>query len=167
MKTPDLALLDRALFYLACVAGALILVLQLAEIVLRLIGSSLPFVSETTGFLMAAVTFLALPEVTRRHEHLTADFFLALMSPRLRALIDGVLSPLAFAIYAVMLIWLMWMLAEGSWTDGVRSEGITRTPLWIPQGLILIGLVITLLRLVLQIFGGRTDRFATQEEADP
>lgn len=166
MKTPDLALFDRALFYLACVAGALILVLQLAEILLRLLGSSLPFVSETTGFLMAAVTFLALPEVTRRHEHLTADFFLALMPPRLRALVDGVLSPLAFAVYAVLLIWLMWMLAEGSWTDGVRSEGITRTPLWIPQGLILVGLAITLLRLVIQLFQTRRDRFAISEDTD-
>lgn len=154
MKLPDLAVFDRALFSLACVAGALILVLQLAEIGLRLLGSSLPFVSETVGFLMAALTFLGLPEVTRRHEHLTADFVLALMPPRLRRLIEGVLSPFAFAIYAVLLIWLMSALAEGSWTDDVRSEGITRTPLWIPQGIILLGLLTTLLRLSVQILAG-------------
>ncbi len=158
MKLPDLALFDRALYSLACVAGGLILVLQLAEILLRALGSSLPFVSETTGFLMAAVTFLALPEVTRRHEHLTADFFLALMPPRLRTFIEGVLSPLAFALYACGLIWLMWMLAEGSWTDGVRSEGITRTPLWIPQGLILLGLATVLMRLVIQLLAALSGR---------
>lgn len=139
--------LDQVLFALACLAAAAILVLQLGEIIARLLGSSLPFVSETTGFLMAALTFLALPVVTRRNEHLTADFVLLMMPDRMRRGVEGLLSPLAFVVYAGALIVLLYGLAAASFLDEVRSEGITRTPLWIPQALLILGLLATFVRL--------------------
>nr|WP_269751239.1 TRAP transporter small permease [Acuticoccus mangrovi] len=128
-----------------------ILVLQLAEIILRLAGGSLPFVSETTGFLMAALTFLALPEVTRRREHLTADFVVLMMSESLRRKIELLISPAVSAVYVAALIYTLWGLAYTSWLDGVRSEGITRTPLWIPQAVLLFGLAMMLLRLLVAL----------------
>ena len=144
-------IVDRALFGLACLAGFAILVLQLAEIVMRLGGGSLPFVSETTGFLMAALTFLALPEVTRQRTHLTADFVVLMMSEAMRRRVELVVAPALSAVYVAALIYTLWGLASDSWLDGVRSEGITRTPLWIPQGILLFGLAMMLVRLLVSL----------------
>lgn len=146
--------IDRGLFALACLAGFGILVLQLSEITARLLGSSVTFVAEASGFLMAALTFLALPEVTRRREHLVADFFVARMGPRARHLVEAVLAPLATALCVAGMTFLMWGLARDSWLDGVRSEGPSRLPLILPQAVVLVGLVAMLLRLVAQIVHG-------------
>jgi TRAP-type C4-dicarboxylate transport system permease small subunit len=146
--------IDRSLFALACLAGLGILVLQLSEIAARLLGSSITFVAEASGFLMAALTFLALPEVTRRREHLVADFFVARMGRRSRHLVEAVLAPLATALCVAGMTFLMWGLARVSWLDGVRSEGPSRLPLVIPQAVVLVGLAAMLLRLVVQVVRG-------------
>lgn len=154
--------LDTALFALACLAAVLILVLQLAEIGARMLGSSVVFASESTAFLMAVMVFLALPEVTRRSEHITADFVVLLMGPRLRRLIEAYVAPLSMLVYAAMLAWLLYGLAMSSWADTVRSDGILRLPLYIPQAILFLGIVLTLLRLVLMLAAAR----ATAPEGD-
>lgn len=147
--------LDFILFSLACLAGLLILVLQLAEIGARMLGSSIVFASESTAFLMAVMVFLALPEVTRRSEHITADFLVIIMGPRLRRLVEAFVAPLAMLIYCVLLVWLLYGLASSSLTDSVRSGGSLRLLLFIPQSILLIGAIVTVVRLTLMLAEAR------------
>lgn len=150
-RSAPLQLIDRALFFLACLCCIAILILQLAEIFARLLGGSVVFSSEATGFLMGIMVFLALPEVTRRSEHITADFVVLMMGPRLRYAIEHYVAPIFSAIYATILIYLLYALTRDSYLDAVRSEGSMRLLVYIPQTIILVGIVMMLVRLVVQI----------------
>lgn len=150
---PLLVWLDKTLFALACAATVLILLLQLGEITARAFGGSIVFASDATGFLMMAAVFLALPEVTRRNEHITADFVVLLMGPKARHVIGRFIAPAFGALYVLVLIYMLWALAADSYLDGVRSEGVTRLPLAIPQGLMVAALAVMLVRLLLIIAG--------------
>lgn len=150
--------IDRALFFLACLCGLAILVLQLAEIAARLFGGSVVFSSEVTGFLMAVMVFLALPEVTRLNEHITADFVVLMMGPKLRRAIERYVAPLFSAIYAAMLAYLLFSLGRDSYFDGVRSEGVTRLPIFIPHAVLLLGTIMMLVRLLIQLANPPTVR---------
>lgn len=158
-RKPDaLRAIDRSLFFLACLCGLTILVLQLAEITARLLGGSVVFSSEVTGFLMAIMVFLALPEVTRLNEHITADFVVLMMGPKLRRFIEHFIAPLFSAIYAAILIYLLYTLSRDSYVDGVRSEGVTRMPVFIPQAILVLGSAMMLLRLVIMLVSPQPPR---------
>lgn len=151
-KRDPLSAIDRALFWLACLCGLAILVLQLAEIAARLFGGSVVFSSEATGFLMAVMVGLALPEVTRANQHITADFVVLMMGPKMRRAIEHFIAPLFSAIYAAILVYLLYALTVSSYVDGVRSEGVTRMPVVIPQAVLLVGVAMMLVRLVIMLF---------------
>jgi len=157
-KPEALRSVDRALFFLACLCGVAILVLQLAEIGARVLGGSVVFSSEATGFLMAIMVFLALPEVTRLNEHITADFVVLMMGPKLRGVIEQIVAPLFSAIYVAILIYLLYALTRDSYLDGVRSEGVTRLPVFIPQAIMLLGIVMMLVRLIIMLASPQAPR---------
>jgi TRAP-type C4-dicarboxylate transport system permease small subunit len=151
-KPDALRLIDRTLFFLACLSGVAILVLQLAEIGARLLGGSVVFSSDATGFLMAVMMFLALPEVTRLKEHITADFVVLMMGPKMRRIIEHLIAPLFSALYVAIITYLLYALMRDSFVDGVRSEGVTRLPIFIPQAIMLVGAIMMLVRLVIMLF---------------
>lgn len=143
--------LNRFCFFLACVSVAAILVFTLAEITLRPFGIGIVFVNELQGFLMVAVVFLALGDITTRREHMVADFFTSLLPERTRSLFDVAFNVIASLAYVAMLIWVIGALAYASYQDAVRSEGILRVPLVLPQLLIAIGLIVMLLALLVLV----------------
>jgi TRAP-type C4-dicarboxylate transport system permease small subunit len=143
--------LNRFCFLLACVSVAAILVFTLAEIALRPFGISIVFVNELQGFLMVAVVFLALGDITTRREHMVADFFTSLLPDGIRSRFDLAFNVIASLAYVSMLIWVIGALAYSSYHDAVRSEGILRVPLVLPQLLIAIGLIVMLLALLVLV----------------
>jgi TRAP-type C4-dicarboxylate transport system permease small subunit len=149
--------LDRAGLLLAAISLVSIFMLTMGEIVLRPLGLSIIFATDLYGFLMVAAIFLALGEVTRRREHISADFFVGLLRKRIQHLVEHVISPIATALYVTGLLWVMWGLALDSYIDGVRSEGILRLPLAIPQSVLLFGLLLMLLRLAVMLSGRKTN----------
>lgn len=143
--------LDRACFSLGCLSVSLIFFFTIAEVILRLFGVSLVWVNDLQGFLMVAAVFLALGDVTRRREHLVADFFTALMPVRVRNVLDMVCYLGFSVVYVLLLMWIVGALAFDSYADGVRSEGILRVPLVLPQALIVAGLAVMLLALLVRL----------------
>jgi TRAP-type C4-dicarboxylate transport system permease small subunit len=158
-----LEIVDRGFFLLACLMAFAILVMQLGEIAARMFGGSIIVVSDMTGMLMAAMVFFALPEVTRRNEHIVADFLVDLMGERVRYLIQRFISPIASLLYVAALAWLCYQLASSSYFGGVRSPGATRMPLVIPQAALVIGLLAMLVRLAVGLWCGNLHQ-AEQDE---
>jgi TRAP-type C4-dicarboxylate transport system permease small subunit len=158
-----LEIVDRGFFLLACLMAFAILIMQLGEIATRMFGGSIIIVSDMTGMLMAAMVFFALPEVTRRNEHIVADFLIDLMGERVRYLIQRFVSPMASFLYVAALVWLCYQLASSSYFDGVRSSGATRMPLAIPQAALVIGLFAMLVRLAVGLWYGNLHQ-AEQDE---
>jgi TRAP-type C4-dicarboxylate transport system permease small subunit len=102
--------------------------------------------SELSPFLMAMIVFFSIPTVTREEGHIRADFCDTFLSPRARTAIDLFLSGTLFLVYAAVLFWISADLALTSFLGGERSQGLLRTPVWIPQTAMALGLLALLLR---------------------
>jgi len=119
-------------------------------IIARAYGYALMFSDEYSSYLMAACAFFALPIVTSRREHLVADFLFNWFSPawqaRLRLLADIALLAFILTLFAVA-VRVVWV----SFEDGLRSQGLMSTPMWVPQSAMLIGLLLASLSAGCQV----------------
>jgi len=143
--------IDAAAAALAWVAAAGIFLLVLAEVIARPLGMTAVISVEYSGYLLAALVFMALGEVTRRGEHITADFLLARMGGRARLAIGGLLASLLTLIYVGVLLWCAGRLALESLAGDIRSQDVSMTPLIYPQVVMVIGLAVMTLRVLAQI----------------
>lgn len=146
--------LDKVGRSLAAVCCAVMFLFLMADIFLRNVGVTFLWPIEYSGFLMAFIVFLPLAGVTRRREHMAADFFLNGIGGRIETSFRRWLIPLANLGFACALLYLAWGTVRTSYLDGVNSMGPLRTPIWIPQtvmvaalGALVVNAIIDLLRL--------------------
>ena len=98
---------------------------------------------------MAALVFFALPVVTCDETHIRADFFDSFFSARAQAAIRVFLSDLLFVVYAGILLFIACQTVWNGFQSGERTQNLLRTPLWIPQLSMIVGLSALLLRTVI------------------
>lgn len=137
--------LDHAGLIAAGGASCAIVVIVTTGVFMRALGRPLLFADEYSGFLMAALVFLALPAVTRERTHIFAEFPAMLAPPRVQMMLR-ILSDLLLLGYTAVLLWLAVRLTAGSYADGLRSQGLMSTPLFIPQTAMVVGLALMVLR---------------------
>ena len=133
---------ERAAFRLAVASCMVLTLFTVAEIVARPVGVQVYVGSEYNGILMGWLIFLAWPAVTRSRQHLIVDFFVGMMSRRVKLGIEW-LTSLLMLIYLAALIYFSTKLALANWHNGVRTQGILRTPIAYPQIAMLVGLLLT------------------------
>lgn len=132
---------------LAALALAFLLLIVLAQILLRLLAVPFPGGTEYAGYCMAAASFLALAHTFRRGAHIRVELLAQRLSgPRRRAL------EIAATTIAAGLAWhFAWFAVRAvrvSRLIGDVSQGQDATPLWIPQlamaaGVILFAVALT------------------------
>ena len=144
------ALLDglyRASGVAAAVCLALIAALVLVQIVGRMLGLLVPGTDDIAGFLLVATSFLALAHTLKAKAHVRVELVLHRLSPDVRRPIELAALAVAaliigyFAYFTIELAWL-------SWDFGDMSQGIVAIPLWIPQGIMALGLIILAIALL-------------------
>ncbi len=133
--------LDRTGRTLAALCCAVMFVLLIADIVVRNFGISFLWPIEYSGFLMAFIVFLPLAGVTRRREHMAADFFINGIGGRTETFSRRIMIPLATLIFCLVLLYLGTKMTMEAWEDEARSTGPLRTPIWIPQVVMVVSLV--------------------------
>lgn len=143
------AWLDRIPLALAGAALALIVVMVTSDIITRSAGYSLLFANEYGEYLMAASVFLALPAVTLARAHLAAEFLVVRCGPRTRTLLR-LLSDIVLFVYALALFGIALRMVWVSYAQGLRSQGLMMTPLFVPQTAMLLGLLLFVLCAGLQ-----------------
>lgn len=131
------------------------------------IGFQVPSLAEIGGFLFVGAAFLALPATLRAAGHVRVTM-LAQALPDAAARIVTVIvlaTGLALALFAA---WHSGVQAQDSWAFNSVSFGMVRIPLWIPQGVMTLGLGLFALaladELVAAIRGG-TPAFRQAEAA--
>ena len=132
--------LDRIGRGLASICCAIMFLLLIADISLRQLGITFLWPIEYSGFLMAFIVFLPLAGVTRRREHMAADFFLNGIGGRVERSSRRALIPIANLLFCCMLVYLAFETAQTSWADGTNSMGPLRTPMWLPQSVMVASL---------------------------
>ena len=142
-------LLTRAGAILAAMIVAAMVGHILLEIVLRAVfDSSTDVLDEFVGYGVAASTFLGLGYTLAQGGLIRVNILLARIRSRaMRQLTEVTCVAACFGVFAM--VWLyFWSSISRNWTRGAVSETVAQVPLWIPEGLLLLGLSIFLLQLV-------------------
>jgi TRAP-type C4-dicarboxylate transport system permease small subunit len=147
-------LLDRvnraamALGMVALVAASLVLT---SSVVSRyLFQASTDWQDESAVFLLVGVTFLCAASVQRHRGHVGIEALAALLPPavnRLRRLLVDIASALFCGFFA----WKAWTLLREAVADHQTTSSSWAPPLWIPYGLMALGMTLLTLQIVLQL----------------
>lgn len=163
----------------ACMAMVAIAALVLVQILARVLdralviagasplGFSIPSLSDFGGFLFVAAATLALPATLRSGGHVRVSLLLALGGPALKRALTllALLAALGLGFFAA---WHSGAQAMDAWRFNSVSFGMVRVPLWIPQGVMTLGLGLLVLAVadeLMTALRGQPPAFQRAEEA--
>ncbi|TCK16547.1 TRAP-type C4-dicarboxylate transport system permease small subunit [Marinobacterium mangrovicola] len=118
----------------------------LLEIVLRLFNTSTYVLNEFIGYAVATMTFMGLGFALERGGLIRVGMVINRLSPNAAMILDLVISSVMCAMFG----WLSWywgINVSRSYSRGITSESLADTPLWIPEGAVLLGLILLCLTL--------------------
>lgn len=105
---------------------------------------------EMSGYLLVAMGFLGLGYTLKIEGHIRVDTVIMRLSPRLRSLLIATWC-LAGLVYVSVLTSVFWRLVLESYTMKTTSIGLGRTPLFIPQMAMPIGVMLLGLQLLVEL----------------
>lgn len=158
--------LDRVVAVLtiggAVVAGSaavLMVALITTEVIARSVFSTSTLMAdEYSGYFLVAMTYLGLAYTGRSGLHVRVDSVIRFLPPRLRdtVVVSGLVISLAFLL---LLAWETWALVRSSYEVQDTALTVRRTPLFLPELMIPVGLVLfcllVLREIVWRLAGGR------------
>jgi TRAP-type C4-dicarboxylate transport system permease small subunit len=136
----------------AAVVSAALLVLMvlhvLLEIVLRSFFASSTFVlDEFVGYGVAAMTFLTLGYALEEGSLIRVQLVLTRSPAPARRGLEMLGAGLTLAM-SLFLIAYFWKSVSRNWSRGAVSQSIAEVPLWLPEGLVLLGMALFALQLL-------------------
>lgn len=168
-----LAALSRGLNRLAAGVAILLILYMfghiILEIVLRLFGHSTFILDEYIGYAVAAMTFLGLPYVLEKDGLIRVALVLDRLPKKWHWPLELLIAISSFGAFAwLSLFW--WKNVVRSYQRGITSDTLAETPLWIPEGIVLLGLWLLCFTLVVRSFQLVTERsrhtHPTQQDQD-
>lgn len=138
-----LHLADRLSLGAAWVGGALTLasvaVICFDVIIRKFLGFTIGGSDELSGYAFAISTSWSLAFVVLRRGNVRIDVLYQLLPVRVTAILDWI-SLVALGVFLVLLTYYASFVFETSWVQNSAANTPLATPLWIPQGLWVIGL---------------------------
>ena len=129
------------------------------------IGISIPSLAEIGGFLFVAAAFLALPATLRAAGHVRVTLLLRFLGPLGNRILAALVLILASGL-AGFAAWHATLQAIDAYNLGRVSYGLIRIPLWVPQSVMALGLVIFTLALVDELVAALRGRDPAFREAE-
>jgi len=131
------------------------------------VGLQVPSLAEIGGFLLVGAAFLALPATLRSAGHVRVTMLAKSVPPPFDRWLNALvlLAALALTVFAA---WNSGLQALDSWQFNSVSIGTIRIPLWIPQGVMTLGLCLLALALfdeLVTALRGETPAFVTAEDS--
>ena len=120
-----------------------------------LAGRSTLIADEMGGYLLVLIAYLGMAEAYRLGRHIRVDIVTARLPGRLRAWLDALFCLVGLAAL-IIVIWRVIIMVHRSQVANVIIPGVLLTPVYLPQTLIVIGLV----ALALQCAVDAVDRIA-------
>lgn len=141
--------LSRLAAYLAAIIMIAMVGHVMLEIVLRGFFSTSTFVlDEFVGYGVAAVTFLALGYALEEGSLIRVSVLLGRIGRGWVRRIIELFCILSTLTMTVFIAWYFWKSIVRNWQRGAVSETIAQVPLWLPESLVFIGLVVFALQLL-------------------
>jgi len=145
----------------AAFAGVILILMIghiLLEIVLRSFFDTSTFVlDEFVGYAIASMTFLTLAYALKDGSLIRVNLLIGRLYGPSRRVLEISSSSLAFVLFSYIL-YFFFRTWKRDWDRGAVSGSIAEVPLWIPEGIVLIGLFLFVMQLLVYtirtIFGG-------------
>jgi TRAP-type C4-dicarboxylate transport system permease small subunit len=104
---------------------------------------------ELAVFLIVGAVFMSAAAIQARRGHVAIEAIVGLLSPRANRIRQWLVdvASLAFCSYFA---WKSWTLLDEAWVENFHSGSTWGPPLWIPYGLMTIGMTLLSLQLLLQ-----------------
>lgn len=123
-----------------------------AEIVMRSVFSQTLYITEEySGYLMAALTFLALGYTLRHRAHIRMTFLQHAISEKRRLQLDMVCFVFGF-VFCALLTWVTFLFFWDSVVSETKSMQISETPLAIPQFFLPAGSFMMMVQFIAEFF---------------
>jgi TRAP-type C4-dicarboxylate transport system permease small subunit len=137
-----------AVSMVALVAAALVLT---SSVVSRyLFKASTDWQDETAVFLLVGVTFLCAAHVQQWRGHIGIEALATILPPGVNR-VRRVLVDIASALFCGFFAWKSWTLLHEAVVDGQTTSSSWAAPLWIPYGLMALGMTLLTLQIALQL----------------
>jgi TRAP-type transport system small permease protein len=105
---------------------------------------------EMGGYLLALIAYLGMAEAYRLGRHIRVDIVTARLPGRLRAWLDVVLCCVGL-VALILVIWRAIIMVHRSQVGNVIIPGIILTPVYLPQTLVVIGLIALALQCAVDV----------------
>ena len=133
-------------FYDGCGVAAAFCVFMIAfsvvaEVIVRSFGASLPGVIEVATFALVGASFLSLADTFRHNTHIRISVLTQHLPPKARRYTELWSLAVAAAIAIWLAFWGIDMVLE-AYQYGDKSNGLLAIPLWIPQGIMTLGIIL-------------------------
>jgi len=133
---------------IAAAAVVLSTILVLAEVVARSIFHTSTMISvEFSSYLLIVITFLGLAYTQRSGQMIHVDVLFGALSPRRRVWADA-LRHTAMLAYASIALWYVSIFTWRSYTLDQVSSSLLRTPQYLPQLFMVLGLALLTVELI-------------------
>ncbi len=108
---------------------------------------------EISMFLLVGSIFSCGAAVQAQRGHIGIEAVAGLLSPRINRLriwlCDGV-----SLLFCSFFCWKSWTLLHEAWAEGMTTSSTWAPPLWIPYGLMSVGMTLLSLQLLIQVLAG-------------
>ena len=146
-----LHLLNRAMLGLGMVALLVAsLVLTYSVVSRYFLKASTDWQDEAAVFCLVGATFLCSAYVQAMRGHVGIEALSSMLPPglnRIRLLLVDLMATLFCGLFA----WKSWTLLHEAWSEGQTTSSSWAPPLWIPYGLMSIGMTLLTLQLAVQL----------------
>lgn len=129
------------LTYIAMWGVFAMMLLVVVDVGMRaLVGQSTLIADEMGGYLLVLIAYLGMAEAYRLGRHIRVDIVTVRLPGRLRAWLDAVFCCIGLAAL-IIVIWRVIIMVHRSQVANVIIPGVFLTPVYLPQTLVVIGLV--------------------------
>ncbi len=108
---------------------------------------------ETAVFLLVGATFLCGAFVQSIRGHVGIEAVASILPKRANALRHAAVDAMCLA-FCALFAWKSWTLLRDAWVDGQTTTSSWAPPLWIPYGLMALGMTLLALQLAVQFVAG-------------
>lgn len=137
--------------FLSAILLIYILIQILLEIVLRVFfNSSTHIAGEFVGYAVGGITFLSLAYTERKNGLIRVNFLKGFLNSKWRNFQDFICLTLVFFSSSFTLHYL-WKIVIRDFERGRLSIGLAQIPTWIPQSILLLGLLFFTIQLLASI----------------
>lgn len=127
------------------------MVLVVVDVSLRTFAArSLLLTEEVCGYLLVLVAYLPYAEALKTGRHIRVDMVFNLLPERVRARLDLILCVVGLGAMTVV-TWTSVVMVYRSYIRGVTVPGILLTPIYLPQIVMVVGLLGLLLQFLVEL----------------